>query len=52
MAIFHSITRNVLELPELEYRAVNLSFREMCDVLQDLEIAEVLKRRLVNDEEA
>ena len=52
MAIVHSVTRNVLELPELDFRAVDLSLKEMCDVLQDLEIAEILKRKLTEDEDA
>ena len=51
MTIVHSITRNVLELPELEFRAVDLSFSEVCDVLRDLEIAEILKRKM-DDKEA
>lgn len=49
-SIVHSLTGNVLELPELDYKALDLSFTEICEVLQDLEIAEILKRRRVDNE--
>lgn len=50
-SILHSITGKPLTVPELDYEAVDRPFVEICEVLLDLEIAEILKRKLLDGED-
>nr|ALS91014.1 MetaGeneMark_Unknown Function [uncultured bacterium] len=50
-SIVHATTENILTLQDIAYKAIDRSFSEICEVLQDLEIAEILKRRQLRHEE-